>query len=417
LEDGDSNELGKGNFVKQVRVSEDGVLYYLRKFVSVPHPQIEIDRVKAFIADVVRAELPQNLFRRIEFARDGSLVATTQAEKPTNSNPSRMLLLVTYGGTFPAGSMERPYDPEILSGEPWGYQAKVIRGRGLTEQVASLASAVACLNSIAEDESLSGQIQNAPFELAFTTTVSGETGNHDAVQNVLETLEQSPAWTVVCVATDCQVCIGNKGRLDVEIRVKGVACHSSSPERGKNALIDAAKVITILSNEAKLPNHAFLGAATLTPTSLKSMPEVPHTVPDTCALTYDRRLLPGEEPERVLLGLRNILNKHKGLDLEVSPGAVMFPNELDPESTLCQVALRSVQPIYKHSLPIFQNSAQDAGFFTRSGSETICFGPGDRRFAHTNVEVVPILDVQNAAEVYRDMVLQLVEASYKNGAK
>jgi acetylornithine deacetylase/succinyl-diaminopimelate desuccinylase-like protein len=50
----------------------------------------------------------------------------------------------------------------------------------------------------------------------------------------------------------------------------------------------------------------------------------------------------------------------------------------------------------------------DAGYLNRQGIATVMFGPGGLRFAHTDEEVVPLLEVRDAARVYAATALYLL---------
>ena len=53
-------------------------------------------------------------------------------------------------------------------------------------------------------------------------------------------------------------------------------------------------------------------------------------------------------------------------------------------------------------------SLLDAGFLNRHGIETIMFGPGDLRFAHTDQDAVALQEVRDAAKIYAATALQLL---------
>ena len=62
----------------------------------------------------------------------------------------------------------------------------------------------------------------------------------------------------------------------------------------------------------------------------------------------------------------------------------------------------------KESELFYSPAALDAGFLNRNGIETIMFGPGDLRFAHTDQEAVPLKDVRDAAKIYAATAMQLL---------
>lgn len=56
----------------------------------------------------------------------------------------------------------------------------------------------------------------------------------------------------------------------------------------------------------------------------------------------------------------------------------------------------------------YSPAALDAGFLNRNGIETVMFGPGDLRFAHTDQDAVPLQEVRDAAKIYAATALQLL---------
>ena len=67
---------------------------------------------------------------------------------------------------------------------------------------------------------------------------------------------------------------------------------------GVNAIDGARRVLDRMSAvDVGGKKHPGLGQATLTPTSMRSWPEATHTVQDEVRLVFDRRLLPGDDPQ------------------------------------------------------------------------------------------------------------------------
>ena len=98
----------------------------------------------------------------------------------------------------------------------------------------------------------------APLILAVS--VAGETGRHDAAQFILEQNSIHAKAGIVGLGTTNRICLGNKGRIDVEITVRGKSAHSSMPWDGINAVDGARKVLERLDR---------LVSATNTPASAK----------------------------------------------------------------------------------------------------------------------------------------------------
>ena len=200
------------------------------------------------------------------------------------------LLLMGYAMTFPAGGMKEPFSGAIVDGAPFGIAVNCAMGRGACEQKGALAAMIYAAAIVAR-----AQVElRAPLYLAVS--LAGETGRHDAAEFILENNRLAAEAGIVGLGTANRICLGNKGRIDVEITVRGKSAHSSMPRDGINAVDGARKVLERLDQLNLGAEHSGLGKATLTVTQIKSAPDSRHTVPDTCRITLDRRLLPGDDP-------------------------------------------------------------------------------------------------------------------------
>src|SRR5262249_49988869 len=116
----------------------------------------------------------------------------------------RCAVLMGYAMTHPAASMTTPYAGEMVSIDG----APAIRGRGVSEQKASLAAALAATHAVYRKGRLAGR-------LVFTVSSAGETGRHDAASSILANLEVRPTAAVIVIGTTGKVSLANKGRIDV----------------------------------------------------------------------------------------------------------------------------------------------------------------------------------------------------------
>ena len=155
--------------------------------------------------------------------------------------------------------------------------------------------------------------------------------------------------------------------------------------------------------------HAGLGKATLTVTQIKSAPEISHTVPDTCRITLDRRLLPGDDPDVALGSIRDAVADLSPWSVEVTRGAFMYPSEVDADCAVAAAVRRAGRALNGQDGEVFYlPAALDAGYLNQRGIETIMFGPGDLHFAHTDEEVVSMQEVRDAARIYAATALELL---------
>jgi len=313
------------------------------------------------------------------------------------------LLLMGYAMTFPAGGMKEPFSGAIVDGAPFGITGNCAMGRGACEQKGALAAMIYAAALVAR----SGVKLRAPLYLAVS--LAGETGRHDAAKFILDNNPISAKAGIVGLGTNNRICLGNKGRIDVEITVRGKSAHSSMPWDGINAVDGARKVLERIDRLALGREHPGLGKATLTVTQIKSAPEISHTVPDTCRITLDRRLLPGDDPDIALEEIRNALADLAPWSVEVTRGAFMFPSEVSTNYAVASAVRSASRELNGQDVEVFYSSAAlDAGYLNQRGIETIMFGPGDLRLAHTDQEVVSIQELRDAARFYAASALELL---------
>jgi acetylornithine deacetylase len=155
--------------------------------------------------------------------------------------------------------------------------------------------------------------------------------------------------------------------------------------------------------------HSDLGSATLTVTQVRSGPDISHTIPDVCRAVLDRRLLPGEDPDAAFRDIERALKEVTGWSIQATRGAFMYPSEVAKDCALAAATASASRQLTRREAEWFYSpAALDAGVLNRNGIETIMFGPGDLRFAHTDEEVVSLQEVRDAAKIYAATALQLL---------
>ncbi len=107
-----------------------------------------------------------------------------------------------------------------------------------------------------------------------------------------------PVEAVVAEPTGLDVVHAHKGAVRWDLTTHGKSCHSSRPELGVNAIYHMAALLTHVERFAEELRAArvdpLLGPATLSVGRIEGGVSV-NTVPDSCRVEIDRRLLPGED--------------------------------------------------------------------------------------------------------------------------
>jgi acetylornithine deacetylase len=173
-----------------------------------------------------------------------------------------------------------------------------------------------------------------------------------------------------------------------------------------NAIIGAQRVLQSMGQcKLDVPDHPQFGPATLTPTAIESAPKATHTVPDTVQITFDRRLLPGEDPQAAYDAIRKAVTLEAPWAVECRLGPVMYPNEVSNDGPL-MTKLRAAFADAGQPPPelFYCNFALDAGYLARLGIEAVMLGPGEVDQFHSNEESVLISDLTKMGHVYYRMI-------------
>lgn len=317
------------------------------------------------------------------------------------ADAGRELMFITYAMTHPASSMQDPFKGELIEQDG----REFIRGRGVSEQKAGLAAALAAVYAAAQRGTLNGR-------LTFVLCTAGETGRHRSVEAVAEHLGRMPDAVVVVIGTSGQVSLGNKGRYDIGVTVRGRAGHSSMPWSAVDAIAGATDVFDrFRSLDLGAEAHPQLGEPTLTATSIESFPKASHTIQNEVRLTYDLRILPGQNPDEAYRRVENAFQLPEPWSGDIKKGALQYPCELAQDSDLVRHILAGHNAAGLPAPAFYcSHAALDAGYFARAGAQATMWGPGEIEMYHTDDEIVAVDAVWDVANAYLGTILSYLEA-------
>lgn len=312
-------------------------------------------------------------------------------------------------------------NPSHWQVDPFGaeIQQGVLVGRGAVDMKSGLAAIIYGAGSLLNDAAtLRG-------EVIVAAVVQEEPAEGAAMRALMEDEGLWPSFVVLAEPTDLEIALGHRGRVELHVSVEGRSSHGANPELGKNALVEASKVIfgiellaTQLGDDPKLGRGSIAVTGIHCPSSSRNM------VPDHCELIIDRRLTLGETRERAVNEVRQILQR-EGVAGEVtvaardtqsytgykSQGQEYYPPWLMPDdSPLVKAASRAVERVLERRPRLRVWSFSTDGAYTRgeAGIPTVGFGPGDDRLAHTANEGVRVADVIMAAQGYAQIALEVL---------
>jgi acetylornithine deacetylase/succinyl-diaminopimelate desuccinylase-like protein len=211
---------------------------------------------------------------------------------------------------------------------------------------------------------------------------------------------------IVGEPTRLQVVTAHKGSLWLQLETRGKAAHGATPQLGQNAVHEMARVVEVLETgyaaRLRRRRHPLLGAATVNVGTICGGTQ-PNIVPDGCAITIDRRTLPGETEAGVQREIAALL-RAKRLSAKISSKklAPAFPLETNPKLSLVRQFLRSAGQTRPAGVDFFC----DAAVLSRGGVPSVVFGPGDIAQAHTADEWISLASLERG----KDMLLHFLKS-------
>jgi acetylornithine deacetylase ArgE len=307
----------------------------------------------------------------------------------------RPVLLAAHQDTVPVDGMTvPPFDGEVRDGRLYGRGACDVKG-GMAAMLAAM-------------ERLASERPRGAASVAAAFTVDEESG-FTGVRRLARDLPAGAAFAVVAEPTRLEVVVAHKGLVRWRIRTLGRSCHSARPSDGVNAVYRMAPVLAALEGYAAGlsagPSHHLLGSPTLSVGVIRGGTSV-NTVPGSCEIEIDRRLLPGEDPVFAVDHCRRFLLEHlPGSDLEIEPAwitDIALDTPIDAE--VVQVSLAAVRKVRGRAEPAGVPYGTDASKLAEAGLPSVVLGPGDIGQAHTVDEWIEVSELERAVEVYVELV-------------
>jgi acetylornithine deacetylase/succinyl-diaminopimelate desuccinylase-like protein len=303
--------------------------------------------------------------------------------KPASAHAPRLAFAPHLDTVSVAGMTIPPFDPALRDGKLWG--------RGASDTKGPMAAALWALRDWAQ----SGARRRSRIHWTFLALMGEEAGNDGA--HALAKQGFASDLTLVLEPTELGVVSAHKGVLWMEVLTDGVACHGSTPERGRNAIYAMRRVLQLIEEKfihslAKMA-HPKLGPPTLNVGTIAGGSKI-NIVPDECRIELDCRLVPGVEAE----AFRALLES----ELQATvPGARVkaqrHSQALDTSEELPWVERLGRQARGFVTAPWFS----DASVLSGPRCPAVCIGPGSIAQAHTKDEFISIRDLEEGTDFFR----------------
>ena len=276
-------------------------------------------------------------------------------------------------------------------------------GRGACDTKGSVAAMLTALCELANTKS-----RPQETEIVFAGLVDEENAQAGSRAFVGQASRLSPffkkvsdrrdacptALAIVGEPTRLRVVTAHKGSLWLHLETRGRAANGATPQLGQNAVHEMARIVDMLETDyaerLRRRRHPLLGTATVN-VGMISGGAQPNIVPDRCAITIDRRTLPGETESGVRREIAALL-RAKRLPAKISSTklAPCLPLETSPKLPLVRCFLRSVGQTRPAGVDFFC----DAAVLAEGGIPSVVFGPGDIAQAHTADEWISLASLE-----------------------
>jgi len=285
-------------------------------------------------------------------------------------------------------------------------------GRGACDTKGSVASMLTALCELAESKSrpqeteisFVGLVDEEHAQAGSRAFVAQASRLHRAIKR--GSRDGCATLAIVGEPTRLQVVTAHKGSLWLELETRGKAAHGATPQLGKNAVREMARIVEVLETDyaarLQMHLHPLLGGATVNVGTICGGTQ-PNIVPDRCTITIDRRTLPSETDIGVQHKIAAFL-KSKKLHAKISGAklAPALPLETDPKLPLVRQFLRSIGQRRPAGVDFFC----DAAVLSAGGIPSVVFGPGDIAQAHTADEWISLASLERG----KDLLLRFLNS-------
>lgn len=364
------------------------------------------------VAEALKNAMESLDFDEVHRDRFGNIIGVIKG-----SRPGPCVLLDGHIDTVPVPDASvwsvPPFSGEVREGRVYGRGASDMKGAVAAMTVAASAFARSTSRDFAGTICVAGVVHEECFEGVAAREISEQF---------------KPDYVIIGEASELNLKIGQRGRAEIVVETDGVPAHSANPEKGVNAVHSMTRLIRRMEEIAP-DSHPVLGDGICVLTDIKSTPYPgASVVPSNCRVTYDRRLLVGEDRDSVLAPFEKAIAELKLADSDFEArvyfasdelpcytgasieGTRFFPAWLYGEeegfvaAVLAELQQAGLKPAISH-YAFCTNGSHYAG---EAGIATLGFGPSRENLAHTIDEYIEIEQLQQGVVGYQAILKALL---------
>jgi succinyl-diaminopimelate desuccinylase len=357
--------------------------------IEIPSPTGE---ERAF-ADFLAALLDDLGWDDVTVDANSNLVARVRGARP-----GPRLMFLSHADTFAPGSMSDPYTARVDDGEAFGKTGPVVRGLGANTPKGVIAAML-----LAADQFVPLRA-DLDGEIILAVVTRDLLANNDGIRDIHEAGVEAD-FVIAGEPTGNRIAIAARGIARYEVRVTGVAAHAGTPHLAVNPVPLAARLI-LDARDRDWGQHERLGPATMTEIAVVAQGNPPLS-PESCAVTFDCRPVPGADPETIrgeLQGVADRVVDGSGATVAVERTTTMYPLGTSESEPFMGIGLDTLASLGGEATEPGVISFATNGGYTAGpmGAPTFCFGPGDIADAGERSHVA-VRDLEVAMRFYGEV--------------
>jgi len=343
--------------------------------------------------------------------------------------PGNTVMLNAHLDVVPAGDISNwnGYDPFGAEIDANGN----IHGRGAADLKGGLSVQLFTMRLL---QKLKEKGQNISGNLVFSAVVHEEAAEMFGMEYLCrKTLpEKNLKCDIVflCEPTGLNIVLGQRGKVELVVKTKGRAVHSSTPDTGVNALEKMIPIMDHIFNKGSLTStkHNLLGHGGATITNIVCRPGALSIIPDECEISIDRRYLPDQTVDQLLHEFELLFEKQMQKDAQfqaivstrrlIERSYTGYKKEVqkyhppwttDENHPLVKQSIQALNKIGQAPQSTYWQFGTD-GSMTAGllGIPTIGYSGTEECYAHTSEEIVNIDMMMKSLEGYYVITTELL---------
>ena len=304
-----------------------------------------------------------------------------------------------------------PVENQEWSSDPFKLEERdgKLYGRGSADMKGFVAAALAHVPNMVQRN------LKTPLHLAFSYDEEvGCVGVKGLIDDMAENLP-TPLAVIVGEPTMMKIIGGNKGGRGFRTEIFGVDGHSSLPDKGANAIMAAARIVSFLEQmQQRLkdnadPDNGFDPPCTTIDLGVISGGTAHNVIPSYCSFGWGFRMIPADDLDALDAEVMKFIDEEIIPPLKaISPDAGVITTRRMDVPALMPDEKSAAETLIRHLTGLNESGrvsyGTEAGHFQNAGVPGVIFGPGDIEQAHLPDEFIAVSQMAECSDFLGKLV-------------